>query len=103
MIDIAEIVIFTLSFALITSTKLRNYLSSHLNGVFGHVTNSTSKMRLPLGTGAEELMVTLGSLAFYITRVKNLRLYPIDHEENKHFFKTMAIGVAIGLFMDLDD
>jgi hypothetical protein len=103
MIDAAEAVIFIACLSLLISSKLRSYLSTQLNQMFGTVSTSTSQMKLPFGTASEQLMITLGSLAFYVTRIKNLRLYPVNHTENQQFFKTMALGVLIGYFMDLDD
>ena len=101
MVDAQEILIFVLLSGIVLSKSIRYYTGKQIVNTLNSVKETTANMRLPFGTGAEQLLVTVGSIAFYVSRVKNLRLYPLNHEQNKKFYKTMAIGVLVGMFMDL--
>jgi hypothetical protein len=101
MLPLQDIVIFAVLSGLALSRKARETIAFQLVKAFDYVSQETDLLRIPMDTNGEALLIACGSIAFYITKTKNLRRYPLSHPENQNFFKTMAIGIMLGLLMDL--
>ncbi len=93
-----NVVLIGLCVAVLVSEELRKYLKSQVKTTAKIVTD-TRKMSL----NAEQFMITLGSIAFWLSRTKQLRLLPLNHETNIELFRNAIIGILLGFLLDLPE
>lgn len=98
-----ETVLLLCAACLMLFDGVRDAIADRAVRAYDVVNDKAAAVRLPLGSRTEKVLVTLGALTFYIARVKNLRKYPLSDPANSEAFGVMAIGVLLGMFMDLDD
>lgn len=91
----SNIIIIGLGVAVIVSGELRKYVKTQVKTTVQTVVSTRG-----LSVNTEQFMITLGSIAFYITKTRQLRLLPLDHETNIELFRNAVIGILLGFLLD---
>lgn len=82
------------------SPTLNHMIGRSVGEFYSNTRNFINRIEVPFNPNIEATMLAIGSVIFYVSRVKKFRSQPFACEDNKIAFGTLVLGVLLGLLVD---